>query len=205
MKIITRLLLLILICTGCSSSKIIPSLWQSQEFKTQTFDRILVYASTEDKELQRRFENKMAKLFAEKDITALKMNALFPEIEYKENHTQDEINEFVTRCKSKNIDKVLLASQKSKNIDTVNAKTLHNYMNSLEPLNLTSQRKDENDLTYDKKVIITYNIEAAVYDLSISSEDRPIASTALKATNPKSLNQLEDHFLNAIKKLFKDK
>lgn len=203
MKITTYILLLFLIFTGCSSSKIEKSNWQSEEFKTQKIDRILVYASTEDKALQIRFENKMANLFAEKGITPLKMNELFPEIEHKENHTQEEINQFVLECKEKNIEKVLLASRKSMEIDTILAKTLHNYMNTLEPLRMTSKSQNEEDLTFDKKEIITYTLEAAVYDIKKTSEDKPIASTTLKATNPKSVDVLEGKLLNAIKKLFK--
>ncbi|MDN3493787.1 hypothetical protein [Winogradskyella bathintestinalis] len=205
MKITTLFFLILLICTSCASTKIEPSQWQSKAFKAHNFNRLLVYASTDDKALQVRFEEKLAKLFSEQGIVPLKMNELFPEIEYQENHSQEEINEFVIRCKEKNIDKVLLASQKSIEIDTVRAKTLHNYMNSLEPLKMTSGSKNEEELQYDEKEIITYTIEAAVYDIAKSSEDKPIASTTLKATNPKSYNVLENKLLKAIKKLFKSR
>ena len=73
-------------------------------------------------------------------------------------------------------------------------------MNSLEPLKLNSRNED--DLVYEKKEITTYTLEAAVYDIAVTSEDKPIATTILKAINPKSFEKLENTFLNAIKKLF---
>ena len=203
MKSIIWLSLALLICTGCSTSKTIPSQWMSNEFKKQQFDRMLVFANTEDMELQNRFEDKMALLLAAEGIAPLKMHELFPEIEHKEDHTQEDINAFVLQCKNKGIDKVLLASQKEMIVDTVLAKSLHNYMNSLEPLKLNSRNED--DLVYEKKEITTYTLEAAVYDIAVTSEDKPIAATILKAINPKSFEKLENTFLNAIKKLFKSR
>ena len=80
MKSIIWLSLALLICTGCSTSKTIPSQWMSNEFKKQQFDRMLVFANTEDRELQNRFEDKMALLLAAEGIAPLKMHELFPEV-----------------------------------------------------------------------------------------------------------------------------
>ena len=145
----------------------------------------------------------MAMVLVAEGIAPLKMHDLFPEIEYKENHTQEEIKQFVLECKKKGIDKVLLASQKSMTIDTVYAKSLHNYMNTLEPLKLNSRNKEA--LEYEKKEVTTYTLEAAVYDIATTSEDKPIAAATLKATNPKSLEKLEAIFLKSIEKLFKSR
>lgn len=203
MKNIIWLSLALLVFAGCSTSKAIPSQWASKEFKEQKLDRMLVFASTEDKSLQIDFENEVAMVLIAEGITPLKMHKIFPEVEYKENHSQEEIEQFVLRCKSKGIDKVLLASQKSMTVDTVLVKSLHNYMNSLEPLKLKS--KNESDLEYDEKELTTYTLEAAVYDIAVTAEDKPIATTTLKATNPKSLENIKGNFLNAIKKLFKNR
>ena len=131
------------------------------------------------------------------------MHTIFPEIEYKENRSQEEINQFIVACKNKNIDKVLLASRKSKIVDTIRTNSLHNYFNTLEPLKLG--KADLDNLVYDKEQRTTYTLEAAVYDIAATSEDKPIAITTLEATNPKSLEILKDDFLNTIVKLFKDK
>ncbi|GEQ87007.1 hypothetical protein ULMS_25150 [Patiriisocius marinistellae] len=188
---------------GCSTSKTIPSQWVSADFKNQKIDRLLVYANTEDTNLQVEFENKVALSLTKQGLSPLKMHVIFPEISYKENRTQEEINQFALECKNKNINKVLLASRKSMIVDTVNTKSLHNYFNTLEPLKLG--KTDVNSLVYDKKEIITYTLEAAVYDIGTTSEDKPIATSTLKAINPKSLDKLKEEFLDAIVLLFKNK
>ncbi|RDK89020.1 hypothetical protein [Marinirhabdus gelatinilytica] len=203
MKNTIWLLVLLLISTACSTSKTIPSQWMSNEFKETPFDRMLVFANTEDKVLQDRFEDKMATVLVSEGITPVKMHELFPEVEYKEDYSQEEIDNFVQRCTAKDIDKVLVASQKSMTVDTVLAKNLRNYFNSLEPLSL-SHKKDE-DLVYDKKELTTYTIEAAVYDIAVTTEDKPIATTTLKVTDPKSNERIENRFLKEIEKLFKNR
>ncbi|QIE59110.1 hypothetical protein G5B37_05920 [Rasiella rasia] len=203
MKIPSYLLLIFFVCISCSTTKTIPSQYISQEFRELQLDRMLVFANTEDTALQNRFEDKMAVVLRENGITPFKMHEVFPDIEYKESHSQEEIKDFILQCKKKDIDKVLFASQKSMTVDTVLTKSLHNYMNSLEPLRLHSDT--EENLEYDKTQITTYTIEAAVYDIAVSSEDKPIATATLKATNPKSFDKLENKFLNAIKKLFKSR
>jgi len=203
MKIITWLSFVLLICVGCATSKTIPSQWKSEEFKEQQFNRMLVFANTPDRILQDEIEDKMAIILVSEGMTPVKMHDLFPDIEYKENRSQEEIAAFVLKCKKEGVDKVLLASQKEMIVDTVIAKSLHNYMNSLEPLGLNSKNKDE--LEYDEKEIITYIIEAAIYDIAVTSEDKPIATTTLKATNPKSLEKIKTKFLKSIKKLFQSR
>jgi hypothetical protein len=203
MKTTIWLLLVLLIGAGCSTSKEIPSQWVSEDFKNLKIERMLVYASTEDTNLQKEFEDKMVKALAKEGITLLKMHDLFPEIKYTANHSQEEINEFVLQCNENNIDKVLLASQKSITVDTVVAKSLHNYFNSLEPLKMGNSGEDA--LEYDKKELITYTLEAAIYDIATSAEDKPIATTTLKATDPRSPNTLKKRFLNAIVMLFKSR
>jgi hypothetical protein len=203
MKNIIWLLITLLVFAGCSTSKTIPSQWVSKDFKEKEFNRMLVFASTEDKGLQIDFENEVAKVLVAYGINPLKMHEIFPKIEYKENHSQEEIKQFVLQCKNKGIDKVLFASQKSMTVDTILAKSLHNYMNSLEPLKLNS--KSESDLEYEKEEIHTYILEAAVYDITVTAEDKPIATTTLKATNPKSREKLKGQFLNSIEQLFESR
>jgi len=203
MKIALQYILVLLALSSCSPSKIVPSQYISDAFKEATLDRILVFGNTEDKELQNRFENKMSVILRSEGITPYKMHEVFPDIEYKEERTQAEIETFIADCKSKNIDKILFASRKSITVDTVLAKSLRNYMNSLEPLRMGTSSAQ--DLSYDKKEIVTYIIEAAVYDIALTSEDKPIATTTLKAVAPKSLDNLEDKFIKAVEKLFKSR
>jgi hypothetical protein len=65
--------------------------------------------------------------------------------------------------------------------------------------------RSEDVLEYDKKELTTYTLEAAVYDIVKSAEDKPIATTTLKATNPRSPKTLKKRFLNAIVMLFKSR
>lgn len=203
MKISTLLFLISFICIGCSASKTIPTQWISDGFASQKIDRLLVFANTEDTDLQVEFENRMALALEKEGIITYKMHSIFPDIAYKEDRSQEEINQFVLECKNKNIDKVLLASRKSLIIDTIRANSLHNYFNTLEPLKLG--KADTDNLVYDKKEVTTYTLEAALYDLSVTSEDKPIAVTTLKATDPKSLERLKGDFLTAIMTLFENK
>lgn len=199
---LTFLLLFTILVSSCSSSKITRTEWHSDDFKSQQNERILIFANTEDIELQREFENEVAIILLNEGISPFKMHELFPTIEYKEEPSHEEITEFVTACKAKNIDKVLFATQKSVTVDTVHRKSLNNYMNSLAPLRLEPQ----NDaLEYDTKEITTYSIEAAVYDINTTTEDKPIATTTLTATNPKSMYVLKKHLLKGITILFKDR
>ncbi|WP_298351073.1 hypothetical protein [uncultured Dokdonia sp.] len=203
MKIAIRYVLVLLFLSSCTSSKLIPSQYVSDAFKEASLDRILIFGNTEDKELQNRFENKMAVIMQAEGIVPYKMHEVFPDVVYKEERTQTEIEQFIVNCKSKNIDKILFASRKSITVDTVLSKSLHNYMNSLEPLRMGSSSSQ--DLSYDKKEVVTYIIEAAVYDIATTSEDKPIATTTLKAVAPKSLDDLENKFIKAIEKLFKSR
>ena len=203
MRTSTPFFLALLICVSCSTSKTIPTQWMSDDFKTQEIERLLIFANTEDSALQVEFENKVAQELEKQGLSIFKMHTIFPEIEYKENRSQEEINEFIVACKNKNIDKVLLASRKSKIVDTIRTNSLHNYFNTLEPLKLG--KADLDNLVYDKEQRTTYTLEAAVYDIAATTEDKPIAITTLEATNPKSLEILKDDFLNTIVKLFKDK
>ncbi|WP_432410859.1 hypothetical protein [Rasiella sp. SM2506] len=128
------------------------------------------------------------------------MHEIFPLVKYKKELTNKEIDKFVLECKEKNIDRILFASQKSTSVDTIRTKSLHNYMNSLEPLKLDSNRDD--NLEYDTKEIMTYIIEAAVYDIGTTTQDKPIATTTLTASNPNSVDVIKKHFLKAVVKLF---
>ena len=197
------LLPLIFIFMGCSTSKEINSQWQSEDFKSQKFDRLIVYANTEDTNLQKEIEDKIAIALSKESIRSLGMHVLFPEFKYEENHSQEEIDEFLLKLKKKNINKVLLVSRKSVSIDTVVAKSFRNYLNSLEPLSFRSNSKDE--LIYDEKELTIYTLEAVVYDFEASSERKPIATTTLKSTNPKSIELLKNSFIKAIVKLFKNR
>lgn len=203
MKTPVSLLFVFLIFTGCSLSKMIPSQWVSEDFKNQKFDRMLVFANTQDTNLQIEFENKMAVALAKNGIVSLTMHSIFPEIEYKEDYSQEAIDQFILNCNKRNIDKVLVASQKSVSVDTLVARTLHNYFNSLESLKLGST--DGERLVYDKKEMTTCTLEATVYDIDMASKDTPIATTTLKVINPKSLEKLKEHFLIAITQLFENR
>ncbi|EDM42877.1 hypothetical protein SCB49_11292 [unidentified eubacterium SCB49] len=203
MKTGALLLLTFIICASCSTSKTTPTQWQSEAFKNQKIDRMLVYASTKDRVLQEDFEDRVSEVLISEEISPIKMHELFPDIEYKDKRSEEEIKKLILECRKQNIDKVLIASQKAMRIDTVYAKSLHNYFNTLEPLKLNGKSNDE--LEYKTKKLTTYTIEAAVYDIAVSSEDKPIAATTLKVTDPKSLDKIEADFLIAIKKLFKNK
>lgn len=203
MKKITSFLLTTFLLLSCSTSQITSSQWLSESFKNETIDRLLIFVNSEDSALQSEIENRTAAMLLKNGIESLKMHELFPEIEYKETRSQEEINVFVEECKAKNIDKILFASQKSVRVDTLIAKSLHNYMNSLEPLKLNPV--SEEDTQYDVKEITTYTIEAAVYDIGMTTEDKPIATTTIKATDPKSIEILKDRFLTAVEKLFASK
>jgi len=200
MKTLTWTLLLLIVVSGCSSSKIIPTQWASSDFNAEQINTLLVYANTEDKALQVDFENMVATALTNKGVTMYKMHDEFPDIEYKENPSQEEIKEFVADCKAKGIYNVLLASQKAVKVDTVRKHTLHNYMNSLQPLKLGHTGSE--NLEYDKKELTSYTIEAAVYDIAKTAEDKPIATTTLVAKNPKSKDKVKEQFLEAIIALF---
>ncbi len=91
--------------------------------------------------------------YQKKGISPIKIHEIFPLVKYKKELTNKEIDKFVLECKEKNIDRILFASQKFTSADTVRAKSLHNYMNSLESLKLDSNRDD--NLEYDTKEIMT--------------------------------------------------
>ena len=93
MKTLTWTLLLLIVVSGCSSSKIIPTQWASSDFNAEQINTLLVYANTEDKALQVDFENMVATALTNKGVTMFKMHDEFPDIEYKENPSQEEIKE----------------------------------------------------------------------------------------------------------------
>ncbi len=201
MKIASSLILTLLIVVSCSSSKTTPSQWISDDFKVENIERLLIYANTDDISLQAEFEETLAQALEKEGIATLKMNTAFPHIKYDENHTNEEINQFVLECKAKNIDKVLLASRTSLVIDTIRTKSLQNYMNSLQPISF--RKSDGETLVYDTKEVTTHMLEAAVYDIErTNSKDEPVATVALKVINPKSIETLKSDFLKTIMNLF---
>ncbi|GAK90596.1 hypothetical protein JCM19297_1912 [Nonlabens ulvanivorans] len=76
-------------------------------------------------------------------------------------------------------------------------------MNSLQPLNIDGP--DQKNIEYDTEEVTTYIIEAAVYDINKTKEDKPIATTTVTASNVKSLDQIKERLLKEIKILFKNK
>ncbi|WOI23756.1 hypothetical protein [Nonlabens ulvanivorans] len=203
MKKITLFVTIIILSISCSSSNITASQWMSDDFKNESIDIMLIYANTEDQDLQKDFENETADMLTQKGITSYKMHEVFPDVTYKEVRTQQEINTFIKDCQEKNISKILFASQKSVSIDTVATKSLHNYMNSLQPLNIDGP--DQKNIEYDTEEVTTYIIEAAVYDIDKTKEDKPIATTTVTASNVKSLDQIKERLLKEITILFKNK
>jgi len=201
MKKFTLLAYILVVVTSCSTSKIESSQWLSEDFKPQSVQRMLIFANTEDTSLQNDFENKTSAVLTNQGIETVTMHELFPQVEYQPTRSPEEINAFIIDCKNKNIDKILFASQKSITVDTVVTKSLHNYMNSLKPLELGKTTSNEK-IEYDTKKVTTYTIEVAVYNISTSINHQPIAKTQVKATNPKSVEKLKDYIINDISKLF---
>ncbi|MBF4983474.1 hypothetical protein FNJ87_03700 [Nonlabens mediterrranea] len=75
-------------------------------------------------------------------------------------------------------------------------------MNSLQPLIIDGP--DQSDVELETEEITTYIVEAAVYDINKTTEDKPIATTTVTASNVESLDQIKDRLLKEIKKLFKN-
>ncbi|PQJ22369.1 hypothetical protein BST94_02005 [Nonlabens xylanidelens] len=191
---------ILILCASCSTSKMTTASWKSDGFDNQTIDKILVYANTDDQKLQKEFEDQTAQILIKEGIFTYKMHDIFPDIVYKEVRTQEEIAAFVEDCKEKQISKILFATKKSQTVDTVMSKSLHNYMNGLHTLSL--ERYNEDEPEYDTKQVTTYVIEAAVYDINEPSQNAPIATTSVTATDPKSLDKIKDQLLKSIKQLF---
>lgn len=200
MKNFTFIIGIMILCASCSSSKITTKQWKSDGFNNQTIDKILVFANTEDATLQQEFEDETAQILTQEGILTYKMHEIFPDVVYKEVRTQEEIAAFVEDCKEKQISKILFATKKSQTVDTVMSKSLHNYMNGLHTLSL--ERYNEEEPEYDTKQVTTYVIEAAIYDINEPSQDAPIATTSVTATDPKSLDKIKDQLLKSIKQLF---
>lgn len=200
MKNFTFIIGIMILCASCSSSKITTKQWKSDGFDNQTIDKILVFANTEDATLQQEFEDETAQILTQEGILTYKMHEIFPDVVYKEVRTQEEIAAFVEDCKEKQISKILFATKKSQTVDTVMSKSLHNYMNGLHTLSL--ERYNEEEPEYDTKQVTTYVIEAAIYDINEPSQDAPIATTSVTATDPKSLDKIKDQLLKSIKQLF---
>ena len=200
MKNFTFIIGIMILCASCSSSKITTKQWKSDGFDNQTIDKILVFANTEDATLQQEFEDETAQILTQEGILTYKMHEIFPDVVYKEVRTQEEIAAFVEDCKEKQISKILFATKKSQTVDTVMSKSLHNYMNGLHTLSL--ERYNEEEPEYDTKQVTTYVIEAAIYDINEPSQDAPIATTRVTATDPKSLDKIKDQLLKSIKQLF---
>lgn len=201
MKKITLLIYIIVLVSSCSTSKIESNSWVSEDFKPKSVERMLIFANTEDTSLQSDFENKTSEVLSKKGITTVTMHELFPQVKYQEERSPEEINAFIVECKNKNIDKILFASQKSITVDTVLTKSLHNYMNSLKPLELGKTTSNEK-VEYDTKKITTYTIEVAIYNINTTINHQPIAKTEVKATNPKSVKKLKEYIISDISKLF---
>ena len=200
MKNFTFIIGIMILCASCSSSKITTKQWKSDGFNNQTIDKILVFANTEDATLQQEFEDETAQILTQEGILTYKMHEIFPDVVYKEVRTQEEIAAFVEDCKEKQISKILFATKKSQTVDTVMSKSLHNYMNGLHTLSL--ERYNDEEPEYDTKQVTTYVIEAAIYDINEPSQDAPIATTSVTATDPKSLDKIKDQLLKSIKQLF---
>ncbi|MBF4984142.1 hypothetical protein FNJ87_07320 [Nonlabens mediterrranea] len=193
---------IIFIMVSCSSSKITATNWVSDDFKNEPIDKILIFANTEDRDLQMAFEKETAAYLTQQGITSLQTHVTFPDLTYKEVITQEEINSFINDCQEKNISKILFANKKSISVDTVAVKSLNNYMNSLQPLIIDGP--DQSDVELETEEITTYIVEAAVYDINKTTEDKPIATTTVTASNVESLDQIKDRLLKEIKKLFKN-
>ena len=187
--------------TSCSLTKIDSSNWMDSAYVPGTQTRMLVIANTDDKQLQQEYENRMALQLKNKGIIPLKMHKLLPQIPYKEERTDEEVEQIVTLFKEKGIRTVLLASQKSVETKEVASRlSFKNYMNSIEPLR-TDGVVNKN-LSYDMVEQTTYTVEAVVYDLAKSQGNRAVASTTVVAVNPDSKEKVVRRFFKEIELLF---
>ena len=204
MRTIILLLLVVVLVVGCSTTKMDSENWTADTYIPTAQTRILVIANTDAIDLQREFENKMARALAKKGFKSLKMNELLPQIPYKQERSDEEIEQIVQLFKGKGIRTVVLASQKSVETKTVASKSsFKNYLNSIQPLKMEGTR--ESNLEYDMEDLVTYTLEAVVYQLSLPQGERAVASTTITAVNPNSEEEVQKRFLKEIEILFTEK
>lgn len=211
------LFLLSVLLTSCSGIKLTDS-WKSDNFKVEDSETILVAANSPNIDVQKFYEFAMVQRLRAKGFKAVALHQKFPDMMYrKEERSDAEKLEIVTRFKEANISKLLITSLKdqfttAKVIEPTSIVSADNFKNKysfvLGAEDITKlpdlQKLDNTELDSEIKVIrsTTYVLEAFTYDLSLPRETQLIYASLVTIVDPKSSNQVLKSFTGLATKPF---
>ena len=121
-KLITTVFLIVIFCSGCSSSKLIKA-YKNPETYTFEASKVLVIGMTANKELRRAFETKMVSSLENNKVLAVKSIDFF-ETSFSDNkQSLDQLNTIEDKLLASGFDAILLTkiTGKESKVTLVNA------------------------------------------------------------------------------------
>ncbi|WP_299886882.1 hypothetical protein [uncultured Lacinutrix sp.] len=226
MKKLNKIIVLIvlsIVLTNCATVKL-SNTWSSEDFQDAKTKKVLVVARSNDKEVQKAYENELVSKLKNEDINAISAHKLFPDLKEKSNRSQEEINTIVKDFSKEGIQSILLTALKGTKVEEsipekedTNASSIVNrgrygftftdYYNvhSIEYLSRDLRPNyNENDQVSSQLLSsTTYTLEAVFYDLTLEKDKQFTGFYEVKITDPSSAKQILKKFSNIIIKQFK--
>ena len=208
-------LLFLVLFIGCGSIKLSNS-WKSKDFQNITSKKIVVIAKSPDVEIRKSYEAVITKKLNDLGISAVESYKHFPNLEEKEERTQEEINQILGSFSKEGIEGIILTSLKntiyqnntsdSEKLDVPTAyqrKSFFTFKNYADLRELPGL----DDLDFDDPVTemesITYILEALIYDITLEKNEQLVGVNIIEITNPGSGRGVLNKFSKVLSTQFK--
>lgn len=222
-KVHILLLTLSILCFNCSTVKVVDS-WSSENLKSVKSKNILVIARTANKSNRKAYESKMAQRLRSGDIQATESYLDFPNINPKDSLTEEKVNRFKEKLKTKGYNAVVLSVIKGVeeisnttieggheagatmssyyNWDVIGFWTYYSNPMSLPPPSFGGVYEDPTLNTITAKV---YVLETSVFNLDLPKEEQLLAVVTSKIDDPARAHSLAGKYADAVFEAVKNK
>ncbi len=216
MNKVIPVLLFLLVCSACSSVKLMDS-WKSENFQSSENQKILVAAKSPELAVRKSYETAIANQLKSQGITAVAIHQLFPDFKDKETPTEDEVITILNTFKAEGITSILVTSLKE-TITTKNDNTPQRAVIPTEYRNKSFFSFNSGDNVYDlpklaplgggevPKVVLTsttYILEAITYDITQEKDNQLVHVSLVEVTDPNSGKKILNQFSKIVSNQFK--
>ncbi len=208
-------LLFLLLLFGCGSTKLSNS-WKSKSFQNITTKKIVVAAKHSDIEVRKSYETAIIKKLNDLGVNAIEAYKNFPDLEEKEERTQEEINQILETFSKKGIEGIIVTSLKNTitqnnvsdterlDIPTAYQKKRFFTFNDYDDLRaLPSLDILDFDDPTTKLESTTYILEALVYDITLEKNEQLIGVNIIEVIDPGSGKSMLNKFSKILTEQFK--
>lgn len=216
-------LITLVLLSSCTTTKLVNS-WEASEFESTKSKKILVIARSNDNEVRKAYESRIAKELSSLQINAVESNKIFPNLTGNKKKSKEEIKNILSMFKREGIEAILLTSLKDtktitkwpttlKTTDT-RASNFNRYrvsftnfydVSSNEYLTSSLRPRNSNAIDDPSPALksTTYLLEALLYDLTLEEKKQLVGGYQVSFEDPESAKLVLNNFIKIIGKQFK--